>query len=179
MPKGIDNPTTALEKMCRGPLHRDGVWKPKTEFRFLKKRGYFFSECRECERYRKAHRHKRPYKVFGYAYYERYAWVFIEIVRRIGKREACRRIPMSYNTLWKTSTGRQRKIQKETVRRALLLLQELRASGEVRHKDSIAHGSYLRGRPEKIPTARKDFYVKHGDDDTERRRVYRGSLEDE
>lgn len=64
-------------------------------------------------------------------------------------------------------------MRRSTARRAILALAEVRANGTVRHKDSIHHGAALRGRTEKVPITRQDFYRSQGDNDNELRRKSR------
>lgn len=157
-------------KLCRGPLHEaGGALLPLQSFWTIKRgprAGKPFSRCVECERVVRG----RDPKTSGVIEISRVWWIFVELQRRLGKAEACRRIGVSYNFWMRVEREIYLRMRRETARRAIAALYEARANNEVRHKDSIRYGAYLRGRKEKIPTHRSHFYKTHGDSDNERRR---------
>jgi hypothetical protein len=104
----------------------------------------------------------------GYVPKARVDFIFMELQRRLGKAEAARR--MGVNKSFWTTYDERKYFVKDTVRRAMAVLAEARANNEVRHKDSIHEGAYLRGFTEKVPETRKDYYHPTGDSDLELRK---------
>lgn len=103
-------------------------------------------------------------------------FVFREIESRIGRAEGCRRLGMSPN-LWKRlDKGVYRRMEKNTAAKAMVLLLELRANDEVRHRDSIRHGAKSRNHSEREVREWRDLYYPHGDKDTEYKRSQRAGI---
>jgi hypothetical protein len=147
-----------LMKFCCGPAHRGGKWIPITEFRTRytlrthpENLGAPRPHCKWCESARVGSER--------YVDVAKVRWIFIELQDRLGKRETARRLGRSVNWLWKFNHGRHLRMRADTVRRGIQLLREVRATNEVRHRDSIIHGAAARGRKEKVPQERKDFYA--------------------
>lgn len=85
-----------------------------------------------------------------------------EIIYRVGHEEAARQIGISSTHLREIKNRPGKRIRKSTAQKIVKALAELRRNNVARHRDSIKHGAYLRGKKEKIPTRRKDF---NGPDD--------------
>jgi len=102
---------------------------------------------------------------------------FIEGVSRVGFIEFCRRTGLAdrtvTNALRGLANGRPYSVQKRIVRKVMLEVISMRRKNEVRHRDSIRHGAKQRGREEKVPSARRDFYRPQGDDENEARKRHR------
>ena len=153
-------------KLCTGPSHENPEWVLAVKF-YQRKDGKPRSWCIACE----LHRSKRSVPLVDYT--DSYYGFVRSIVNRLGVEEAARRMQISQQALWQLRFGRKRKIKRKTAESILRVAQDLRQSGEVRHRDSIRHGSYLRGRKEKVPVRRQDFYRKDGDTDNDRVRENR------
>jgi hypothetical protein len=157
-----------FQKLCTGKLHgKDGEWMPLRSFWIYKsgsRIGKPMSQCIACERI------KRGRKGSGIVPVKKVYFAFMEIERRIGRTEACRRLGVSANLWYRLESGVYENMYFQTAQKAFRLLKELRESNEVRHRDSIRHGAAARGREEKIPKKPKDFYRPHGDADSEERR---------
>lgn len=175
IPRRPAHPTMRLKKidrrwhkLCTGPLHKEGEWVLAVKF-YTKPDGKPRSWCIPCE----LHRSKKSTPLVDYT--DSYYGFVRSIVNRLGVEEAARRMRISQQGLWQLRFGRKRKIKKKTAESILRVTAELRNSGEVRHRDSIKHGAYLRGHKEKVPAARRDFYRKDGDSDNDRVRENRRS----
>lgn len=145
-------------KICRGPYHREGKALPVTAFSLRKYPSGKISRhswCIHCCLYRK-HKNKQPNH--GYLPVERVWWIFDELIRRVGHMEAARRINMSPTALRVIKTRGRKHVQKFTVTRAVLALRDARQKREFRHRDSISHGAYLRGRRERQPQQKEEQY---------------------
>jgi hypothetical protein len=156
-------------KTCYGPLHNEDERDIPIESFHRRGAGENVRwRCKACESFRKG--------IDGYVPVDKFAPWLESIVRRIGAYEASRRLNINPTTIieirsGKAKTGKPKRfIEKRTARSIVRLLAELRETGEVRHRDSIRHGSSARGRTERKVTARSDLYVPGGDVDTERRR---------
>jgi len=157
-------------KLCRGPAHRQGALLPLSEFNSIRsgrRAGQRRSQCKACDRKRRAARPRVAVSRVGP--------IFVELVHRLSKAEAARRMGVEIRTVSRIYERRSRWVHAETVEAALSVLLEARARGEVCHRDSIAHGAAARGRPEKTPRARRDLYRPAGDDEAELRRRARQS----
>jgi hypothetical protein len=158
-------------KKCFGVLHpKGGVYLPLRSFwKFRKgpRAGLPFSQCIECER-----SNKNRGEASGLVPISKVWWIFLELERRLGRAETCRRIGVSHNFWMRVERRIYLNMRIATARRAIITLREVRLSGEVRHRDSIRHGAYLRGRKEKIPTKQEDFYHPSGDNEAEYKRKY-------
>lgn len=154
------------QKLCNGPLHpEEGAWLPFRSFWTYKKgprADKLMSRCIECE---KSARGRDP-KQSGLIPISRVWWIFVEIRNRVGKAEACRRIGVSHNMWMRAERGIYINMRRETARKAILALHELRENGVVRHRDSIRRGAAARGEKERVPTKPRDLYKPHGDVDT-------------
>src|SRR4029077_5938657 len=154
---------------CNGPSHQETVWLPFKNFGF-KANGQPRSTCRACDSYLK---NSEPLVDFTV----QYAGWFEYVVNRLGVMEAARRLNISQSGLRNIRRNNPMKIKRRTARQIVSLVHELNGSQEVRHKDSIQHGSYLRGREEKTPTIKEHYYKRDGDiekiSDRERKRRQR------
>jgi hypothetical protein len=157
-------------KLCNGQLHDDeGAFLPLRSFWVHKsgaRAGKPMSQCIACQ---KASRGYDP-DVSGLVEVDRVMFIFEEIKRRIGKAEACRRLNVSVNMWMRLERRVYTKMYRSTVRKAMLLLRELRANDVVYSKRSIRHGSLARGKEPEPPANQRDYYVPQGDADNERRR---------
>lgn len=159
----IDN---KLYKLCAGPSHESPAWVSTDQF-YRAKKGYFRSWCKSCE----AHQQGTE-NLIGFA---SYAPLVLELINRLGVEEACRKIGVSQQTLWRWRKRAPIKFKRKNARKIVMALQDVRANNLVRHKDSIHHGSYLRGHKEKPAIGTRDFYRPWGDQDAEdNRRRHRG-----
>jgi len=163
---GVDHRT------CTGPSHQEPTWLPLKNFN-KKPNGQPRSTCRTCDSYQK---NSEPLVDFTV----QYAGWFEHVVNRLGVMEAARRLNISQSGLRNIRRNNPLKIKRRTARQIVSLVHELNGTNEVRHKDSIRHGSYLRGREEKTPTIKGDFYKRDGDEeknsDRERKRRQRSNL---
>jgi hypothetical protein len=168
------------QRRCFGVLHK-GEWVNFENFRPRSKAKYktrkngsvgLRSECRACEN---AVRNNaaNPRILSGYVPISRY-WPFIlEMKFRLGSREAARRIGIGHGTWARWQNGNIRQIQRESAKRILVALREVRANNEVRSRRNIRRGSKMRGEPESPPANRHDFYKPTGDVELEARSNYR------
>jgi hypothetical protein len=158
-------------KLCTGCLHGEGgAWLPLHSFWIFKngkRAGKPVSQCKACERV------NRGRSGNGVVPVSRVHFAFVEIERRLGRTEACRRMGVSMNLWYRLQNGTYQNMYYSTAEKALVLLKELRENNVARHKDSIKYGAAARGAEEKIPKRNNDFYRSHGDSDTEDRRQRR------
>jgi hypothetical protein len=148
-----------LEKFCRGPSSNGGHWVSVEKFYEGRRTGTLRPWCQDCDRKQGGHNPNYPVLRFMFA--------FDELVNRLGKMEAARRIGITQNNLRLVLTGKTSHIRHKTAVKILLALHNVRITDEVRHRDSIRHGAKQRGRPEKKVTAKVDLYRPHGDNDNE------------
>jgi hypothetical protein len=162
-------------KMCNGPLHSAvGAWMPLRSFWTFKKgkrAGKPMSRCIACKRV-----YRGRLVNSGLVSVSKVYFIFHEIESRIGRAEACRRLGMSQNLWCRLDKRVYQHMEKQTVVRAMTLLQELRDKDIVRHRDSIRHGALARGHAEKEVKTWRDLYRPNGDDEAERGRRRRASL---
>ena len=162
------------ERLCTGSGHDEPTWLPETEKYFYQHKsgtqaGKFQSRCRLCFNW---NRLKSP-GVAGYVpRSSAYPFVY-EAIARVGLSEVSRRAQVSRSTLTKFMSGEHVVMRKRTLKRIMLELISMRRKGEVRHKDSIRTGAYLRGQEEKTPRHRRDFHGWHNDAEAERGRARR------
>lgn len=137
-------------KLCTGPGHREGKFVPLSNF-FLRydKPGVPRSQCKHCESIHQGSEQRVAYSEIKFA--------VNELIFRVGKAEAARRIGIKPATMWEWTKGRRDFIQRRKARAVITALAEARASNEARHKKSIRHGASLRGRKEKVPQRYQDF----------------------
>jgi hypothetical protein len=151
---------------CQGVLHPDGEWLPIGRFHEHTKRGKLTHRrtCAECD---EASGKMVPFVPFK----DRHKAWLRSIVNRLGTMESCRRLGVHNKTLrhWQSNSPPTR-LRRKHAKKIVLLMRELRVSGEVRHRDSIHYGSTKRGAPEKLVTQRRHLYRPHGDDDTANKR---------
>ena len=144
-------------------------------FRNGPRAGKPFSRCSACCRVQKK-RHVNS----GLVLVDKVFYIFAEIEARIGRAEAVRRLGMSPNLWWRLDNRIYIRMEKNTVAKAMLLLRELRATKEVRHRDSIKYGASARGQPEKKVRTRQDLYRHKGqeerDVDAKRKRDERANM---
>lgn len=159
------------KKVCRGPLHPEGKWVPTDRYYVFKSgrdKGRLFPRCIPCSL-----KTARPnLEVVGMIDTTTEVLnIFRELQNRVGRKEACRRMGQSNNYLrLLLETKQYSRVHLKTVIKAKKALDEARANNEVRHKKSILHGSYLRGRDEREPTRTRDFYNGNNDLDNDQRR---------
>lgn len=154
-----------IHKLCKGPLHDEPTWVPVSKFSKIKKSGKPRSMCTACDNARKGAGTRISVTPIRTA--------LDEIIRRVGRSEAARLCGVDPDTIYMISYKKTRRINRETAKKILAALAELRQGDVVRHRDSIKHGSHLRGRTEKQPVVRRDFYKPTGDSDLEFRKKYR------
>lgn len=138
-------------KLCTGPLHKDGEFIKLSDF-YVRGNGNVRPQCKFCE---VSYKNSEPWVPM-----EQMQFALKECIFRIGKAETARRlgIPQKTMSAWITKQPYRTKYMKRRNARALiLLLAELRAGNEARHRASIHHGAAQRGRAEKIPKNRSDF----------------------
>jgi ribosomal protein L31E len=166
MPRGKPNPRRINAKLCFGPSHENPTWKNITDFNLVKGRRWY--ECKLC------HAHRRKTRTnYSHVPFERVGFAITELVNRLGKAEASRRIGISKQQISHYCNHDPRWIRKQTAVKILRALSALRATEEVRHKDSIHAGAYLRGIPEKKVTARVHLYKRDGDEQNWKRTANR------
>jgi hypothetical protein len=155
-----------LHKLCHGmngKFHHP-AYRPIGDF-YKDDRGKLGvrSECKSCTSLTGGHelsvRFNSQYR----------AWL-MEIVHRVGPVEAGRRIGISHTTMRQWRFHPPDVIRRKQARKLVKALKEIRTQGTVRHRDSIHHGSYLRGRKEKIPTGNRDYYNTNSDAENEQKR---------
>lgn len=155
-------------KLCRGVCHPEGAFVAEGDYYVNKsgrQAGTLYHLCKECVRARQG---SEPNVVITQAWQN----FVTELVNRLGAAETARRVGRS-DTWVRSFRKRKTYMRRETARRILAALRDVRASGEVRHRDSIHIGAHLRGWTEKTPTARSHFYKTNGDKETEARRKFR------
>ena len=141
-----------LHYLCTGPAHGEPTWLPATEEYFNQDRSpraYGFSyRCRLCANWSKL---KGPSRgVSGLVPADAARPFTVELVNRIGMMEASRRTGLAPDVLRRViNNGRERKVEKLTLRKVMLTLIDVREKGEVRHPASIAHGAAARGKTER------------------------------
>ena len=166
-------------KLCKGPAHDEPTLLPATEKYFYVRKsvgreGQLVSRCRLCCNWERL---KSP-GLSGTVSHHVAEPFFREAVNRVGFSEAARRIDMSETGLRNILNGPPyRRVQKRTLRKCMLEVISMRRKGEVRHRDSIVIGAYLRGWKEKTPIERRDFYSQQNDSETELKRVSRNRPE--
>src|SRR5580765_7324061 len=158
-----------IHKLCRGPTHKEPTYVPVTKF-LRRADGKPRPHCTACE----SHYHGSEQLVDFTSFYR---GKLESIVNRLGKMEASRRLGISQAALWNLLNPKRGgvKIKARTARSIIRVLQELNTSQEVRHKDSIHYGAYLRGKPEKPVTMKKHLYKVNGDEKAERKRNERAA----
>jgi hypothetical protein len=155
-------------KRCTGPLCR-GRYVPLENFYFHKqgtRKGKPFSRCKLCL----AHYKFGDGMAHGWIRFDRVKFIFDELVNRLGKTETLRRVGLSQNFLLRRRKENQKFIRKQTVVKAMMVLQEVRANNEVRHRKSIRYGAAQRGRAERVPVKKADYYSRQDDSENEVRR---------
>lgn len=154
----------ALHKKCNGPTHSGWVWLPVTQF-WKSKYSRLRAQCITCE---SAVQNSETLIDISTVYF-----ALDELIRRLGVAEAGRRVGISDKTVTTIHRKQVYKVKRKTARKIIAALHEVRQAEEVRHRKSIRHGAYLRGREEKTPQHRSEFYKPTGDTDLEFRRRYR------
>jgi hypothetical protein len=168
-------PRAEKSKLCHGPAHDVPTLLPATEKYFYVRRskgreGELYHRCRLCANWERL---KSP-GTSGYVPLHVAFPFFREAVNRVGIVEAARRMGMSHNGLREIlNAPPSHRVQKAKLRSCMLEVISMRRKGEVRHKDSIEAGAYLRGWSEKIPKGHQDLYRRHGSRDTEYKRKSR------
>lgn len=147
------------ERICYGKSHPEGKWMPETSAYFprRKKGGMKFqSVCKQCSNLH--HSKLPPEYTKGVVPHASAVAIFEQIVLRLGKSETARRLGFTKKTMANILKGRTKTIRKENVKLAILLLDELQRTGEIRSKKDIHRGAHLRGKKELPPTNRGEFY---------------------
>lgn len=138
-------------KLCTGPLHREGKFVKITDF-WLRGNGRLRPQCKACE---VSYLNSEPLVPM-----QRIRFALDECIFRIGKAETARRLGVKGTRIseWIRKPPNHQKFIKRRFARALItLLHELRRDEIARHRDSIRHGSAVRGRKEKTPKGKHDF----------------------
>lgn len=158
-------------KKCRCPLHwgenGEGTWLPVSEFRIYrsgKRKGQLLAWCLLGTA---AKRNKRFDGQTGYVPTHRVYFAVRELVAKIGKAETVRRTEIDWDTLKALLDQEYEHCQKRVAAAIFRALYDVREKGEVRHRDSIIHGAAVRGRLEKVPKTRDDFYDKASEHEQE------------
>lgn len=147
-----------LHKLCTGPLHEEGEWVPSPDGfyqRVRKGQKMDRPECKACEAHRRG--------TSKYVPFHRVKFALTELQHRLGIAETARRIHVAEQTIWKYNNGKTKFVQRRTAVKIFTALADVRAKGEVRHRDSIHYGSAFRGLKEKEIHSPMDFYKPHGD----------------
>lgn len=161
-------------KACYGRLHPEGKWVPISQFhnrRWASGRKGPRPNCKACESAARGVEQQVPFR--------RFSWMIEELVARLGQAEAARRIGIRSSTMWEWRHNPPKMMHRKSARKILLALHEVREKREVRHRLSIHHGSSMRGKPEKIPKKRSDYYKPHGDADNESKRRLWANMDEE
>lgn len=153
-----------VHRLCKGPGHDEPTWLPETEKYFYRsksgrEKGKFYHRCRLCSNWE----HLKSPGLSGMVPNKLVRPYFIEGVNRVGMMEFARRTGLSANTINWTINGRKKHVQKMTVRVVMMEIISMRRKNEVRHRDSIKHGSEIRGRTEKAVKSDRDLYQPLGD----------------
>lgn len=152
-------------KLCRGPDHgTGGQWLPVEHF--IYRNGKIRARCRACESRAKGSENLVLLS-------DSYAAQVEHIVNRLGVMETSRRLEIAQASLWNIRNKRVQKLKARTARKILLLVKTLNETGEVRHKKSIKHGAKMRGRKERVPNGKNDFYKTTGDLENAQHRLAR------
>jgi hypothetical protein len=107
----------------------------------------------------------------SYVPLEHVRFAFVEIVHRIGKAEAARRIGIGRHAIYKIlNDGSKKFVERRTAHNAVVLLKELRDSDTVYSKQSIRRGATARGEKPRRPKKRGDFYQDPGAREADRHR---------
>jgi hypothetical protein len=175
MPRGIPNPTRihngVREKLCTGPSHDVPMFLSVQNF--YKHHKQYKPWCKDCDRlYRSM---KMGVELNPWIPYRMIEFAILELVRRLGKYETARRIGVTGEQVWNYLHGRTRYVKKRTATKIIVELHKAREINEVRHKDSIHHGSSQRGRVVRVPKKYKDYYISHGDKDNDYKRKERST----
>jgi hypothetical protein len=165
---------TGNKKRCMGPLHQ-GEYIPLDEFYRIgsgRRKGRPFSQCKACHLAR-----KRADTRNQMILYSRVEFVFQELHNRLGKMETCRRLGVAPSFFSRRKHEGLKKIQRETVIKAMRALKECREKGEVRHRNSIRRGATIRGEKEKIPVKKRHYYNTTYDSETkDRKRIRKDTI---
>lgn len=159
-----------VHKMCNGRSHSSPTWIAVDSFRpqTRGKKGKYRSQCNDCDAF--YHGSESMVK------FSQYEWMVVELVNRLGVEEAARRIGISQQTMYHWRNRKPLKIKRKNARKVVNTLATVRKAGEVRHRDSIRHGSLVRNHKEKIPVDQRDFYKPHGDYDNEVKRKHLAAI---
>jgi len=157
------------KKRCRGPLH-NGEWLAINKFLLRKRKNhhdaYYESRCKECVQFLRGFDHH-----YSGIVSLKVAWpVFTELVRRLGITESARRAGIEKSVFYRVAKKQGHYVRGKTFAKAIIVLVEARQKNEVRHKNDIHTGAYLRGRPERKPIHHTDFYSQASDAENEKQR---------
>lgn len=148
----VPSPASGIPKtkICRGILHKKGVELPLNSFYFVHYKTFtgYRPLCKRCHcaSYSK---NGIPPEDRGFVALSRVRWVFEEGIRKVGFKEFSRRSGIGATTLWKIRKNKRRYIQKNTAKKGMRALKEIRDAREVRNPKDIARGRQARGEPEK------------------------------
>lgn len=156
-------------KLCNGLSHDKPTWVPFKDFYRNSQPGHsadgIKGTCKVCDALRVGHPPMVPFAKVEFA--------VMELVHRLGINETARQIPLGTSTVWKYRNKKPKFIHRATAERILNALHSTRVNGVIRHADSIHHGASARGKPEKIPSRKRDFYNQKSDVEQAQRQALR------
>lgn len=154
-------------KYCPGSTHDGGTWVPVSRF-WKRRNGLPRPQCMTCETVMRGSEHMVPVS--------RILPFLRELITRLGKAETARRLGSTQHWIWKVINGKQKSVQRQTARNLISTLHEVRSAGEVRHRASIMHGAAQRGKNERVPRRRDEFYKPFSNDDATQDKINRSLL---
>lgn len=119
-------------KLCTGPAHEGPIWLPATTKYFYfrktgKQAGRPVARCRLCHQWNKL---KSPGSLHGYVPVEKVLPFYTEAINRIGMTELSRRARVSLHHLGDVVMGKQKVVQKATLRKVMLELVSIQRKNE-------------------------------------------------
>jgi hypothetical protein len=160
-----------LHKRC---THCEEFKSVDNEFYWMPDKNTWRPQCITC--YNILHTVKRygTSDNHGYVPFARVSPFLVELVNRLGKAEAARRMGRSPAKVWRYINHPPKMVQRATATTILEATRAARNNGyEVRHVKSIKHGAGARGHTERVPKEGRDYYRPHGDKGTEYQREVR------
>lgn len=133
--------------------------KPVEEFYERHRHGEFsgwHSACKLCWALRRG-------RNAGLVPFGRIKFALTELVNRVGKAEAARRIGTTDPNLWRWMNFPPVKIRRKHASAILIELKEARVNNEVRHRDDIKSGAEIRGKPVRTAERREELYHQYFD----------------
>lgn len=110
-------------------------------------------QCKQCESINRGTEPMIPYSEIRFA--------VEELIFRVGKVEASRRIGVKATTMYEWTRGKRKFVHRRSARAIVTALAEARSKNEARHRKSIKHGATMRGKQERIPRHPSDFNGKN------------------